>query len=426
MEDVKWFVRKWGALFLVLVLMVIAAGVYAGTKGTGKKCSVEEVWEPPVIISGNEEKKAETEDMVGTSSESALWFIPQAEECLISEKEKDEIKELALLAAEQVKDVYKDTIIENDIPYSSNIKNFTEEQCKRVVSLLGKAGFASVTENYNMENGKQVEEFYAHYLNKEDAMVTVFEVYRDGLIGVNTFVYRSGKIQTYYVGIGWMPKGIPELESEVVSDIAEIKLTEKGYFIYAHEIVIAHASLRQYFRVKPLSAERRELSRKYLSGLDYQMYNMLVVDWDRDNVTDILMPGLFDDLYRMYTGENLKFPDDKIPADIFEEVMMTYLPVSIQQLREHYQYDDTTDSYWHEQIFTSPYPPFGEIVEYHYNDDGTITLFADAVWADYNSDIAFTNEIVIQPLENGKWRYLSNHVEEKELELPPIARVRGR
>ena len=138
------------------------------------------------------------------------------------------------------------------------------------------------------------------------------------------------------------------------------------------------------------------------------------------------MPGLFDDLYRMYTGENLKFPDDKIPADIFEEVMMTYLPVSIQQLREHYQYDDKTDSYWHEQIFTSPYPPFGEIIEYHYNDDGTITLFADAVWADYNSDIAFTNEIVIQPLENGKWRYLSNHVEEKELELPPIARVRGR
>ena len=64
-----------------------------------------------------------------------------------------------------------------------------------------------------------------------------------------------------------MPKGIPELESEVVSDIAEIKLTEKGYFIYAHEIVIAHASLRQYFRVKPLSAERRELSRKYLSNV---------------------------------------------------------------------------------------------------------------------------------------------------------------
>ena len=92
MEDVKWFVRKWGVLFLVLVLMVIAAGVYAGTKGTGKKCSVEEVWEPPVIISGNEEKKAETEDMVGTLSESALWFIPQAEECLISRRKRTKLK----------------------------------------------------------------------------------------------------------------------------------------------------------------------------------------------------------------------------------------------------------------------------------------------------------------------------------------------
>lgn len=426
MEDLKWFMRKWGVLFLILVLVVIAAGIYAGIKETGKKCSVEEVWEPPVTISGNEVKEEKIEDLTEASSESALWFIPQAEECLISEKEKDEIKELALLAAEQVKDVYKDAMIENDMSYGSNIKNFTEEQCKRVVSLLGRAGFASVTENYNMENGKQVEEFYAHYLNKEDATVTVFEVYRDGLIGVNTFVYRSGKIQTYYVGINWNTGGIPELESEVVSDIDEIKLTEKGYFIYAHKIVIAHASLRQYFRVRPLSEECRELSRKYLSGLDYQMYNMLVVDWNRDNVTDILMPGLFDDLYRMYTGENLKSQDDRIPADIFEEIMMTYLPVSIQQLRENYQYDDTTDSYWYEQIFASPYPPFGEVVDYHYNDDGTITLFADAVWADYNSDIAFTNKIVIQPLENGKWRYLSNHVEEKELELPPIARMGGR
>lgn len=425
MEDVKWFMRKWGILFLILVVAVIAGGIVEQKRELEKKNIGEVVWEPPAAISNNEIAKENSEDSEEIASESELWFIPQPKESLISDAEKEELNQLALSAAEQIKDVYKDVIIEDDV-FGSNIKNFTEEQCGQVVSLLGKAGFVSVTENYNMENGKQIEDFYARYLNKEDAMFTVFEVYRDGLIGADTFVYRKGQIQTYYVGIGWKAGGIPELTGKVVSDVAEIKLTPKGYFIYAYEYIIAHASLRQYFRVKPLSDECRELGRKYLFGLDYQMYNILVVNWDSSNVEDILMPGLFDDLYRMYTGENLKIQDDRIPADIFEKIMMTYLPVSIQQLRNNYRYDDVTDSYWYEQIFASPYPPFGEVVDYSYNVDGTITLFADGVWTDYNSDVAFTNEIVIQPLEDGNFRYLSNTVEQKELEPPQIAKMKGR
>ena len=46
--------------------------------------------------------------------------------------------------------------------------------------------------------------------------------------------------------------GVPEIQGTSVSNVAEIKLTEKGYFIYAYEYVIAHASLRQYWRIEPL------------------------------------------------------------------------------------------------------------------------------------------------------------------------------
>jgi len=42
--------------------------------------------------------------------------------------------------------------------------------------------------------------------------------------------------------------------------VAEIKLTEKGYFIYAYEYVIAHASLRQYWRIEPLPEDCQELT----------------------------------------------------------------------------------------------------------------------------------------------------------------------
>lgn len=41
----------------------------------------------------------------------------------------------------------------------------------------------------------------------------------------------------------------------------------------------------------------------------------------------------------------------------------------------------------------------------------------DAVWADYNSDLAFTNRIVVQPFADGTFRYLSNAIEEKEREV---------
>jgi len=47
----------------------------------------------------------------------------------------------------------------------------------------------------------------------------------------------------------------------------------------------------------------------------------------------------------------------------------------------------------------------------------------DGVWPDYNSDLAFRNTVVVQPFEDGTFRYLSNSIEQIELELPPIAKA---
>ena len=49
----------------------------------------------------------------------------------------------------------------------------------------------------------------------------------------------------------------------------------------------------------------------------------------------------------------------------------------------------------------------------------------DVKWPDYNSDLAFRNTVVVQPFEDGTFRYLSNSIEQIELELPPIARKKG-
>ena len=355
----------------------------------------EEVWEPPVEI---ENREAETEEAENaeTSTESAYWFIPQASDDLLTEEEKEQLQSTVLSAAESVREIYKDIVIADAPSYSSGIGEFTKEQRKAVVEQLGRTGLVSVEEDTAMQNHEAIEAFYADYLDGQDSMVTVFEVQRDGLIGAVTFIYRKGELQTYYIGIRWREGGMPEIQGTSVSNVAEIKLTEKGYFIYAYEYVIAHASLRQYWRIEPLPEDCRE---------------------------DILMPCMYEDVYRISTGENLKTEGWKIPAEEYERIMTTYFPVSVEQLREHCGYDEGSNSYEYEMIYASPYPPFGEVVDYTQNADGTITLIVDGVWPDYNSDLAFRNTVVVQPFEDGTFRYLSNSIEQIELELPPIAKA---
>ncbi|MDO5799924.1 MAG: DUF6070 family protein [Eubacteriales bacterium] len=424
MEDVKWLLKRCGFPILILLIVVIAGMISWGRLNTEEKKVAEEVWEPPVEIEDSETVTEEEND-TKTSIDSAYWFIPQSSDCLISEEEKEQLQNMVLSAAESVKEIYKDVIITDAANYSSGVSEFTSEQRKEVVEQLGKAGLVSTEEDTNMQNHEKIETFYADYLNGQDSMVTVFEVHRDGLIGAVTFIYRNGQLQTYYIGVRWKEGGMPEIQGTSVSNVAEIKLTEKGYFIYAYEYVIVHSSLRQYWRTEPLPEDCRELTEKYISGLSYVNYNVLVTNWDSSNVEDILMPCMYEDIYRIYTGENLKTEGWKILAEEYEKIMTTYFPVSVEQLREHCEYDESSNSYEYEMIYASPYPPFGEVVDYTKNADGTITLIVDGVWPDYNSDLAFRNTVVVQPFEDGTFRYLSNAIEEIELELPPIARTKG-
>lgn len=365
------------------------------------------------------------------------WFLPQADQCMFTDSEKEELKNLALTAAEQVRDLYQNAEYEEGPGHHFYIRNFTEAQRREAVSILKKAGFVSVTADANMENYEKVEEFYQAYLKKREAMVTVFEINLDGLLGASSFLYRDGRLQTYYVGIEWQAEPASfasdsktegflqdasnlscSIKETLVSNLSELKLTEKGYLIYAYEEPAAHASLRQCWRVKPLSDTCRELTEKYISGLSYVNYNVLVTNWDSGNAEDILMPCMFEDIYRMDTGEFLKTEEGRIPAELYEQVMTGYFPVSAEQVRKKCGYEESTASYPYEMIYAVPYPPFGEVVDYEEHGDGSITLFVDGVWADYNSDFAFRNEIVVMPFSDGTFRYLSNKVEQKELELP--------
>lgn len=422
MKNIKWPIKKYAFLIAVMGIIVITGRIAFGKKDA--KRNTEELWESPVVMESTEAvKEDETIEFFEEESPNpAEASIGEKSEpvSILTAEEDQRLRDEAMSAARQCMELYK----ESEIVYSqteySRIWNFSEKQRKNVVKRLGEQGLVSVSDDINMENHQKMEDFYSAYISGRDAMITVFDVYREGNIGALTFIHRNGKIQSFYVSIGWQEGGIPEIKSFGINDLEEIRLTEKGYFIYTNTEVIAHGNLREYYRVKPLSDECRELTKKYIYGLSFVNYNMLVTNWDAGNVEEILMPRMFEDIYRIYTNEPFKAEDRLIPAEIYERVMTACFPVSTEQLRKHCGYHADAGGYEYEMIFARQFPPFGEVVNYKQNEDGTITLYVDGVWIDYNSDYAFTNQIVVRPFPDGTFRYLSNTIEQKELELPRI------
>lgn len=337
---------------------------------------------------------------------------------VLTQQEKQRLQEEAVSAAALCAAYCAEAGIGAPQAAGARLLDLSKKQRTGIVKCLGEQGLVSVSDGVNMENYGKMEEFYEAYTSGGEALATVFEVRREGELCAKTFIYREGSLQSYYVSAGFSEGEGPVIKDAGAKDLEEVRMTEKGYFIYTNAATVMHGNLREYYRVKPLPDRCRELTDRYVCGLSYVNYNMLVTDWDAGNAEDILVPCMFEDIYRICTGEPFRAENGHIPAAVYEKIMTTYFPVSAQQLREHCGYRADTDSYPYEMILGKQFPPFGEVVDYRENGDGTITLYVDGVWIDYGSDKAFRNRIVVKPFEDGTFRYLSNSIEKRELEIP--------
>lgn len=331
------------------------------------------------------------------------------DDSLLSDDEMENVKVdiMGILQSDAIRKLYDDEDISDnsDLIYDA-------------VDILGSNGLICFSDDTNMYNYQLFQSFYRNYTEGgERDYICVYRVNRDASVTEMTFAYDDSRIQMIfntakYENHDW------KIIASGIRDLKDMKLTEKGYFIYTYSNIIAHGGLKEYFRVSPLTDECRELTRKYVYGLSYVNYNMLVIDWDESNASDILVPCMFDDIYRLYTGENLKPDGGWIDADKYESVMLSMFPVTVTEMRDKCDYNPEKDSYRYHVILGKQYPPFGEVVDYTYNDDGTVSLIVDAVWADKGSDIAFRNTLTVKPEEDGTFKYMSNHIEKMECDIP--------
>lgn len=331
------------------------------------------------------------------------------DDSLLSDDEMENVKVdiIGILQSDAIRKLYEDEDISNnsDLIYDA-------------VDILGSSGLICFADDTNMYNYQLFQSFYRNYTDGGGRdYICVYRVNRDASVTEMTFVYDDSRIQMIF-NTAKFENHDWKFIATGIRDLKDMKLTQKGYFIYTYSNIIAHGGLKEYFRVSPLTDECRELTRKYVYGLSYVNYNMLVIDWDESNASDILVPCMFDDIYRLYTGENLKPDGGWIDADKYESVMLSMFPVTVTELRDNCDYNSEKNSYRYQVILGKQYPPFGEVVDYSYNDDGTVSLIVDAVWADEGSDIAFRNTLTVKPEEDGTFKYMSNHIEKMECDIP--------
>ena len=331
------------------------------------------------------------------------------DDSLLSDDEMENVKVdiIGILQSDAIRKLYEDEDISNnsDLIYDA-------------VDILGSSGLICFADDTNMYNYQLFQSFYRNYTDGgERDYICVYRVNRDASVTEMTFAYDDSRIQMIFNTAKYENRDWKFIATGI-RDLKDMKLTQKGYFIYTYSNIIAHGGLKEYFRVSPLTDECRKLTRKYVYGLSYVNYNMLVIDWDESNASDILVPCMFDDIYRLYTGENLKPDGGWIDADKYESVMLSMFPVTVTELRDNCDYNSEKDSYRYHVIIGKQYPPFGEVVDYTYNDDGTVSLIVDAVWADKGSDIAFRNTLTVKPEDDGTFKYMSNHIEKMECDIP--------
>lgn len=331
------------------------------------------------------------------------------DDSLLSDDEMENVKVniIGILQSDAIRKLYEDEDISDnsDLIYGA-------------VDILGSSGLICFADDTNMYNYQLFQSFYRNYTDGgERDYICVYRVNRDASVTEMTFAYDDSRIQMIFNTAKYENRDWKFIATGI-RDLKDMKLTEKGYFIYTYSNIIAHGGLKEYFRVSPLTDECRKLTRKYVYGLSYVNYNMLVIDWDESNASDILVPCMFDDIYRLYTGENLKPDGGWIDADKYESVMLSMFPVTVTELRDKCDYNSEKDSYRYHVILGKQYPPFGEVVDYTYNDDGTVSLIVDAVWADKGSDIAFRNTLTVKPEDDGTFKYMSNHIEKMECDIP--------
>ncbi len=397
----------------ILLIMVFLIGCFVCACGKEKSVVGETLVEDTEEVSSTEETKSAEEEAAERWEKG--YGLP------VDEQEEKEAANDCKKMMELIFDIYKDA----DKGTASNVVLNDETVLEMQKRLMETGCPVSTLVTYsNMENYESVDRFPEECTDGKSGSVVIYEIHGDGGIGRMKFIFDGTEMYVVSAGGIWNDNNKPGMSYISYTRIKEWKYTEKGWFGYelcvpeppeVSEIMDGSCLIR----IKPMTEEQREMSERCVRGLGYQGQNLLCSNWNAENMSELDYNGMFEYLYGMKYGEKFNSEDypNGIPKEEFESLIMEYLPITAEQIREYAAFDEENQTYLWARLGCFNYAPtfFGtslpEVVDIKENEDGTVTLTVEAVCDMVICDDAvITHELTVRFAEDGSFQYLGNEI----------------
>ena len=400
--------------FLYLILFVMTLCVFF--------CSCSQKTNDVKKTSSQHEKKLKSvpnnntkEDVISEEDLEKGYDLP------VSAQENEEATRDSMQIMSGLEHIYRNA----DKGDSLNVVLDNKSICKMIKKIKQQGYSVTVSEDYsNMENYKRFSSFLAKAQEKQKGAGVIYEVHSEGSIGRKKFIYDGKEMFLLASNASWDDNGKPIITFVSYTRIKKWRYSRKGWFCYElcvpeYPEVTEMVDGSCLIRIKPMSDNKRKLSRKCVRGLAYQGNNILCSNWDQEHMQKIDYNGLYEYLYTMkykkkFNGK--KYPSG-IPKDQFEQLIMEYLPVSREDIEKYASYNEKKKTYDWMRLGCFNYAPnfFGtsipEVTKIKHNSNGTVTLTVDAVCEMVLcNEAVITHELTVKFNKDGSFRYLGNKI----------------
>ena len=400
--------------FLYLILFVMTLCVFF--------CSCSQKTNDVKKTSSQHEKKLKSvpnnntkEDVISEEDLEKGYDLP------VSAQENEEATRDSMQIMSGLEHIYRNV----DKGDSLNVVLDNKSICKMIKKIKQQGYSVTVSEDYsNMENYKRFSSFLAKAQEKQKGSGVIYEVHSEGSIGRKKFIYDGKEMFLLASNASWDDNGKPIITFVSYTRIKKWRYSRKGWFCYElcvpeYPEVTEMVDGSCLIRIKPMSDNKRKLSRKCVRGLAYQGNNILCSNWDQEHMQKIDYNGLYEYLYTMkykkkFNGK--KYPSG-IPKDQFEQLIMEYLPVSREDIEKYASYNEKKKTYDWMRLGCFNYAPnfFGtsipEVTKIKHNSNGTVTLTVDAVCEMVLcNEAVITHELTVKFNKDGSFCYLGNKI----------------
>ena len=326
--------------------------------------------------------------------------------------------------AEILRDIYEEAVDTNTLG--------SLDIMRRMVAVLGENGYVAVDSGnqIDMVQAEQAIDFCKAVDEKEMDELTIIVVMEMGIrkFDLKTEDGNVNIVRGYYQ---YDQNGSLQNRSTVSYPADFWQYTEEGYLIFegsyfsdeSYILTLSDTPEHTMLRILPLDEKCREYNRKYILPVGYGQNNLFLCNWSEDDFGDLDFYDLFDRFYPMTHSQPVPYMADEdlgvgtvyqIQGELFENVIGAYFNMDRETLRCKTTYLSELAAYEYRPrgFYEVEYPDiaYPEVVSYTENEDGTVTLYINAVYPGGNMSKEFAHITVIRPLSEESFQYVSNEI----------------